>query len=79
MSRYADRIKTILLLDANWEVRKISEALLLDPNTIRRYKELYESGGLEKLCSDSYLGRTSNLNSQQEELLALESAAIFLM
>jgi len=29
--RYGDRIKAILLLDSNWSVSKIAEALLLDP------------------------------------------------
>ena len=67
--RYGDRIKAVLLLDLNWEVNKISEALLLDPNKIRRYKELYESGGIERLCSDNYLGRDSKLTSKQEEIL----------
>jgi transposase len=68
-SRYADRIKAVLLIDSNWEVKKIAEALLLDPNTIRRYKELYESGGIERLCSDNYMGRDSKLTNEQEEVL----------
>lgn len=61
-SRYADRIKTILLLDSGWEVQKIAEALLIDTNTVRHYKKLYEYGGVEKLCSDNYLGRQSSLS-----------------
>jgi transposase len=72
LSRYADRIKAVLLLDSNWEMKKIAEALLLDPNTIRRYKELYESGGVERLCSDNYLGRESKLTKNQEEILKKE-------
>ena len=72
LSRYADRIKAVLLLDSNWEMKKIAEALLLDPNTIRRYKQLYESGGIERLCSDKYLGRDSNLTKKQEEILKKE-------
>jgi transposase len=67
--RYGDRIKAVLLLDSKWEVHKIAEALLLDPNTIRRYKELFESGGIERLCSDNYLGRDSRLTKDQEEIL----------
>ena len=68
--RYADRIKAILLLDSHWPTTKIAEALLLDENTIRSYKERYESGGLEALCSDAYQGRSCILNEQ--ELLELE-------
>ena len=45
--KYGDRIKAILLLDSNWSTSKIAEALLLDENTIRNYKERYLSGGLE--------------------------------
>lgn len=72
LSRYADRIKSVLLLDSNWEVKKIAEALLLDPNTIRRYKELYLEGGIKRLCSDNYLGRESKLSERQEEILKKE-------
>ena len=71
-SRYADRIKTILLLDSGWEVQKIAEALLIDTNTVRRYKKLYEYGGVEKLCSDNYLGRQSSLSVEEEDLIREE-------
>ena len=39
---YADRIKALLLWDSGWSFAKISEALLLDGTTIRRYRKLYE-------------------------------------
>lgn len=68
--RYADRIKAIILLDSNWSISKIAEALLLDENTIRNYKERYLSGGLEQLCNDAYQGRSCSLN--KEELVKLE-------
>ena len=70
-SRHSDRIKAVLLLDADWPVSKISEALLLDGSTIRSYKSRYESGGLEALCDDAYVGRQSKLG--EEELLELEA------
>jgi len=68
--KYADRIKAIVLLDSNWSTSKISQALLLDENTIRNYKQRYLSGGLEQLCSDAYQGRQCNLS--KEELAKLE-------
>jgi transposase len=71
-SRYADRIKTILLLDSGWEVQKIAEALLIDTNTVRHYKKLYEYGGVEKLCSDNYLGRQPSLSVEEEDLIREE-------
>jgi transposase len=72
LARYAYRINTILLLDAGWSTRKISEALLLDPNTIRRYEKLYEEGGVELLCSDNYGGRECNLSEEEREELKTE-------
>ena len=70
--RYGDRIKAVLLLDSGWEVQKIAEALLIDTNTVRRYKKLYEYGGVEKLCSDNYLGRQSSLSVEEEDLIREE-------
>jgi len=70
--RYADRIKAILLLDSGWPVNKIAEALLLDSNTIRNYKRLYESGGIETLCSDNYQGRQCDLSEEEQESLKEE-------
>jgi transposase len=73
--RYADRIKAVLLLDAGWPVTKIAEALLLDGNTIRRYKELYQADGVDGLCNDNYHGRACALTprEQQELCTALRS------
>jgi transposase len=71
-ARYADRIKTILLLDSGWPIYKISEALLLDPNTVRRYQKLYEEGGIELLCSDNYTGRECSLSEEEQDELKSE-------
>ena len=70
--RYGDRIKTILLLDSDWAVNKIAEALLLDTNTVRRYQGLYDSGGIGKLCSHNHSGRSSKLSMEEEESLKKE-------
>ena len=77
ISRYSDRIKAILHLD--WPVHKIAEALLVDENTIRNYKERFLSGGISKLCRDAHSGRECSLSD--EELAELESelrASIYL-
>jgi transposase len=63
--RFADRIKAILLLDSNWQVADIAEALLIDPDTVRNYKQLYESKGIEGLCSFAYDGRECQLSAQE--------------
>ena len=70
--RFADRIKAILLLDADWAVASIAEALLIDPDTVRRYQKLYESGGIESLCSFAYAGRSCHLSSAECEELTQE-------
>ena len=70
--RFADRIKVILALDSGYSVEDIAEMLLIDPETVRRYRKLYESGGLDKLCSFSYCGRVCELSDKQLERLELE-------
>jgi hypothetical protein len=55
--RFAGRIKVILALDSGWSPPQISEVLLIDPETVRNYRCLYESGGIEALCSFAYDGR----------------------
>ncbi len=70
--RFADRIKTILLLDSGWSTEKIAEALLLDAETVRRYRGMYDSGGLEFLCSFAYEGRRCSLSSAECEELEQE-------
>lgn len=67
--RFADRIKTILLVDAGWPVEKIAEALLIDPDTVRRYQRLYETGGLELLCKFAYEGRACQISPAEREEL----------
>jgi DNA-binding NarL/FixJ family response regulator len=47
----ADRIKAILLSDAGWSNRQISEALLLDQETISRHISEYCT--FEKLSNNS--------------------------
>lgn len=67
---FADRLKTILHLDAGWSYEEIAEALLLDDSTIRRYEKNYLKGGIECLLTDDYKGGFGFLSSQQEELLS---------
>ena len=70
--RFADRIKAILLLDSNWQVADIAEALLIDPDTVRNYKQLYESKGIEGLCSFAYDGRECQLSAKEIKQLTKE-------
>lgn len=70
--RYGDRIKAILLLDANWQVSDIAEALLLDPSTISNYKSRYDTEGANALFNDNYRGRVSELSDEQKDELVSE-------
>lgn len=71
-SRYADRIKTVLMRNSGLSYSKISEYLLIDESTVRVYLSKYLEGGLENLCMDEYLGRSSKLSIEEEDLLSSE-------
>ena len=72
VKKKADRIKTILLLHEGLSYEQIAQVLFLDDNTIRRYEKKYRTGGLDDLLDDNYLGGTSKLNEEQEEVLIAE-------
>ena len=60
--KFADRIKTILLLDQGWSPNKIAEALFIDDSTVRRYRKAYELGGLEELIEDGLYWRHNKID-----------------
>lgn len=70
--RYADRIKSVLMLDKGLSVKEVSEYLLLDEKTVRRNLERYEEDGLEGLCNDEIYGKQSRLSLEQEDELIAE-------
>ena len=63
--RVCDRIKAVLLLDNGWSFEKVATALLLDPDTIRRYYKIYAEGGKEALLVLHYSGKSQKLDSEQ--------------
>ena len=67
--KYADRIKSIVLLDEGWSYEQIAKVLLIDHKTIRRNYEIYITEGIDELLTMNYSGKTSFLNEfQQKEL-----------
>lgn len=64
-SRVSDRMKAILLLDQGWSYERIAQALFLDDQSIRNYKQLYEDSGLGGLMNFNYLGRACKLSDNQ--------------
>jgi transposase len=63
--RFADKLKSILLLDRDLSCEEISEILLLDDDTIRNYKKQYLSEGVNALLSDNNKGGVSKLTDTQ--------------
>ena len=47
--RMADRLKAVYLLGSGWTAQKVSEALLVDEDTIRNWFHLYQAGGQKQL------------------------------
>ena len=64
--RFADRIKTILLLDKGWTYNQIAMILLLDDQTVRNYEQRFLNDGIASLLSDNYKGGFSKLSTEQE-------------
>ena len=71
-SRYADRIKAILMLNSGVSASKVAQYLLLDESTVRSYLKKYLSDGLEGLCVDWHKGRSSLLTLAEQEQLDTE-------
>jgi len=67
--KHADRIKTILALNAGYSYAQIAELLLLDDSTLRRYHEQYIEGGIDALLEDGYTGGLSYLSLAQQQTL----------
>jgi len=67
--RFADRIKTILLLDDGLSYSRVAEILLLDDQTIRNYEKLFYDQGTSGLLKTAYKGGLPNLSIEQETAL----------
>jgi transposase len=63
--RSAYRIHTVILLGQGWSVAQVSDALLIDSETVRRYFKRYRKGGIEELLRMSYVGGEALLDEQQ--------------
>ena len=65
----ADKIKSILLVNAGYPVDEIARILLLDDSTIRRWYNTFQEEGIEELLRYNYLGSESKLTLEQIETL----------
>jgi len=69
--RFADKLKSLLLLDNGYSCVEVGEILLLDDDTIRTYRAQYLNHGAESMLSDNNKGTLPKLNAIQ--LSKLES------
>jgi len=67
--RLADRIKAVVLLGTDWTVAATAEALLLDNDTVSRYVQKYQQGGIDCLLMMSYQGSQPKLANKQMKAL----------
>jgi transposase len=69
IKRYADKLKALLLLDTGFSCVEVGEILLLDDDTVRKYRTQYLSLGAKSLLEDNNKGTTSYLNEAELESL----------
>jgi len=67
--RDADRIKAVYLLGKGWKLIDVSEALLLDEDTLRNYAKKYRKGKIPLLLNDDYQAYEGKLTTEEIELL----------
>ncbi|MGO9770213.1 MAG: IS630 family transposase [Roseiarcus sp.] len=68
-SRVTRRANALVLLDDGWSCFDVARALLLDDDTVRSWRKLYEQRGIEGLTSFDIGGSSSFLSATQEEAL----------
>lgn len=67
--KLADRIKAILMVNFGFTFNQISQALLLDEVTLRRYVERFKEKGVDGLLEYHYTGGKARLTIIQENKL----------
>ncbi|MCX6706212.1 MAG: IS630 family transposase [Candidatus Woesebacteria bacterium] len=69
--RLADRIKAVLMLHLGFTYSQITQALLIDDVTVRRYCKKYCHKGIDGLLEMHYTGGSTRLTLVQEQKLKL--------
>jgi transposase len=71
------RANALVLLDEGWSCQQVAHALLLDDDTIRGWRKLFEQRGIEGISAFDVGGSASYLSVKQEDdLKAWVSAAL---
>ncbi|MGY0408707.1 MAG: helix-turn-helix domain-containing protein [Polaribacter sp.] len=71
--KHADKLKAILLLADGFSCVKVGKILLLDDDTIRKYRNAYLNQGAQSLLTDNNNGTKALLSSNQLEALEKHS------
>lgn len=64
--RNSYKINSVILLGTGWTLQQVSEALLLDEETLRTYVVKYKDGGLKNLLKTIYMGRVAILTEEEK-------------
>src|SRR5450631_368374 len=65
--RVSRRANALVLLDKGWSCQQVADALLLDDDTIRGWRKLFEQRGIEGITSFDVGGSASYLSVKQED------------
>jgi transposase len=68
----AYKINAVILLGSGWKLKQVSEALLLDDETLRSYVTTYQEGGVDALIKTGYKGKQPYLVEAQSTKLTNE-------
>lgn len=68
----AYKINAVILLGTGWKLKQVSEALLLDEETLRSYIKKYLVGGVNALTETNYSGKDCALDEIQRQRLCEE-------
>jgi len=63
--RAADRIKAVYSLGMGFSVEDVVSILMLDEETLRNHVKPYQTGGINAMITDHYLGSFSKLSAIQ--------------
>ena len=67
--RLARRANALVLLDDGMSYATVAKVLLIDDDTVRTWRRLYEEDGIEGLASFGYEGSTCRLSGEQQDKL----------
>ena len=65
--RVSRRANALVLLDEGWSCQQVADALLLDDDTIRGWRKLFEQRGVEGITGFDVGGSASYLGVKQED------------